>query len=208
MGISMGLFDARRTTKPSDLATPIQLAEVTSTEPTLEELEAVVATGLESFAAAGRALAEIKDRKLYRRDAGTWSKYLETRWHLTPDYASKLITAAMIANELADRGLPVPLRESHARELSRVPPEVQPEVWQESLAEVGNDPAAITAELIADTAAKHRKPKARRKAPKAIKLKGKGWSIVITRSTTDLDPLALLDLAAEQLRAKATNRAA
>jgi len=207
----MGMFDARRT-KPSDLATPIQLAEVTSTEqttePTLEELEAVVATGLESFALAGRALAEIKDRKLYRREIGTWSKYLETRWHLTPDYASKLITAAMIANELADRGLPVPLRESHARELSRVPPEVQPEVWQESLAEVGNDPAAITAELIADTAAKHRKPKARRKAPKAIKLKGKGWSIVITRSTTDLDPLALLDLAAEQLRAKATNRAA
>jgi hypothetical protein len=207
----MGMFDARRT-KPSDLATPIQLAEVTSTEqttePTLEELEAVVATGLESFAAAGRALAEIKDRKLYRREVGTWSKYLETRWHLTPDYASKLITAAMIANELADRGLPVPLRESHARELSRVPPEVQPEVWQESLAEVGNDPAAITAELIADTAAKHRKPKARRKAPKAIKLKGKGWSIVITRSTTDLDPLALLDLAAEQLRTKANNRAA
>ncbi len=207
----MGMFDARRT-KPSDLATPIQLAEVTSTEqttePTLEELEAVVATGLESFAAAGRALAEIKDRKLYRREVGTWSKYLETRWHLTPDYASKLITAAMIANELAEHGLPAPLRESHARELSRVPPEVQPEVWQESLAEVGNDPAAITAELIADTAAKHRKPKARRKAPKAIKLKGKGWSIVITRSTTDLDPLALLDLAAEQLRTKANNRAA
>ena len=204
----MGLFDARRTTKPSDLATPIQLAEVTSTEPTLEELEAVVATGLESFALAGRALAEIKDRKLYRREIGTWSKYLETRWHLTPDYASKLITAAMIANELAANGLPAPLRESHARELSRVPTEHQPEVWQESLAEVNNDPAAVTAELIADKATKHRKPKARRKAPKAIKLKGKGWNIVITRSTTDLDPLALLDLAAEQLRMKANNRAA
>jgi hypothetical protein len=204
------MFDARRT-KPSDLATPIQLAEVTSTEqttePTLEELEAVVATGLESFAAAGRALAAIKDRRLYR-EVGTWSQYLETRWHLTNDYATKLINAAIIATELADRGLPVPLRESHARELSRVPTEHQPEVWQESLAEVNNDPAAVTAELIADKATKHRKPKARRKAPKAIKLKGKGWSIVITRSTTDLDPLALLDLAAEQLRAKANNRAA
>jgi len=207
----MGMFDARRT-KPSDLATPIQLAEVTSTEqttePTLEELEAVVATGLESFAAAGRALAEIKDRKLYRREVGTWSKYLETRWHLTPDYASKLITAAMIANELAANGLPAPLRESHARELSRVPTEHQPEVWQESLAEVNFDPAAVTAELIADKATKHRKPKARRKAPKAIKLKGKGWSIVLTRSTIDLDPLAVLDLAAEQIRTKANNRAA
>jgi hypothetical protein len=207
----MGMFDARRT-KPSDLATPIQLAEVTSTEqttePTLEELEAVVATGLESFAAAGRALAEIKDRKLYRREVGTWSKYLEERWHLTPDYASKLITAAMIANELAANGLPAPLRESHARELSRVPTEHQPEVWQESLAEVNFDPAAVTAELIADKATKHRKPKARRKAPKAIKLKGKGWSIVLTRSTIDLDPLAVLDLAAEQIRTKANNRAA
>jgi|LakMenEpi03Aug12_release.lakeMendotaPanAssembly.Ray.scaffolds.fasta_scaffold230892_2 hypothetical protein len=204
----MGIFDARKTTKPSDLATPIQRTEATSTEPTLEELEAVVATGLESFAAAGRALAEIKDRKLYQENGGTWARYLETRWHLTPDYAAKLITAAVIAMELVEHGLPAPLRESHARELSRVPTAHQPEVWQESLAEVNNDPAAVTAELIADKATKHRKPKARRKAPKAIKLKGKGWSIVITRSTTDLDPLALLDLAAEQIRTKANNRAA
>lgn len=175
--------------------------------PTLAELEAVVERGLLSFAEAGRALAQIKDRRLYRPDFATFSQYLEARWHLTKDYAEKLIAAAIICGELEAQGLPAPTRESHARELVKVTEDKRGEVWGEALDAADGKPEAVTAELIATKAAKHRKRKARRKAPKAITLRGKGWKIVLTRSTVEIDPAAALAAALEQLQTRSSKAA-
>jgi hypothetical protein len=195
----MGLIDKFK--RPSDLAVSLDSTEET-TAPTLDELEAQVQTGLESFATAGRALAAIKSRKLYRPGFTSWESYLVERWRFTGDYATKLITAAAVADELVSAGLPQPLRESHARELKKIPTEHRGELWQAAIADAGGIDN-VTAEQIASKGAKHRKPKARHKKPKAVTLRGKGWVIVVSRKTADLDILAILDEATDQLEAKA-----
>jgi hypothetical protein len=118
-----------------------------------------------------------------------------------------LIVAGGIVLKLREAGLPEPSVVSHTRELAKVKPESVTQVWTEALAAAGTVDN-VTAESIAEKATKHRKRKARRKAPAAIKLKGRGWTIVLTRKTTDLDPIAILDEATEQLEAKAKPKAA
>ena len=93
--------------KPSDLAVSVEPTEI---KPTLDELEAQVQSGLEHFATAGRALAAIRSRKLYKPHFATFEEYLLARWKMTVDYGMKLVTAAAVADELVKAGLPQPLR--------------------------------------------------------------------------------------------------
>lgn len=178
-----------------------------SNEPTLAELEAIVSAGLDSIANVGMALQAIKDRELYRPDFSTWVEYLDVRWKLTMDYAERLIRAGAIVVKLRAAGLPEPTHVSHTRELAKVKPDAVTKVWENTLGEVGTVDN-VTAEAIAKHAGKHRKRKARRKAPAAIRLKGKGWTIVLSRKSVDIDPKAILAEAAEQLAQRASKKAA
>jgi hypothetical protein len=187
--------------------TPRRRSEPEPTEPTLDELEAIVAANLDSIAQVGLALDAIKTRELYRPEFDTWISYLDHRWKMTMDYAHKLMVAGSIAIKLRAAGLPEPSAVSHARELAKVKPEAVTQVWTDTLAEVGTVDN-VTAEAIAKHAGKHRKRKARRKAPAAIRLKGKSWTIVLSRKTADLDPLAILAEATEQLTQRAAKKAA
>lgn len=187
--------------------TPRRRSEPEPTEPTLDELEAIVAANLDSIAQVGLALDAIKTRELYRPEFDTWISYLDQRWKMTMDYAHKLMVAGSIALKLRAAGLPEPSAVSHARELAKVKPEAVTQVWTDTLAEVGTVDN-VTAEAIAKHAGKHRKRKARRKAPAAIRLKGKSWTIVLSRKTADLDPLAILAEATEQLAQRAAKKAA
>lgn len=209
MGFLTGKKTDESATTPPTIRRRVEESQPTvePPSPSLAELEAVVERGLLSFAEAGRALAQIKERRLYRPDFATFSQYLEARWHLTKDYAEKLIAAAIVCGELEAQGLLAPTRESHARELVKVTEDKRGEVWQDSLDAADGKPEDVTAELIATKAAKHRKRKARRKAPKAITLKGKGWKIILTRSTIEIDPAASLAAALEQLQTRSSKAA-
>jgi hypothetical protein len=195
----MSLFKSNKSIDISD-------AEVAD----LERLEAKISSGLRAYAAAGEALAEIQERRLWRVSHQTWEMYLSDRWRMSGTYATKLMEAMRMAKDLAAMGLAPPARESHARELQRVVPEKQHEVWKEVLERVGGDPEAVTAEQIADAAgARRRTRKMRVKKPKSITLRGKGWNLVLSRRTANVDPIAALAEALEQLEAKAgTKRAA
>jgi len=190
-----------------EAVTPRRRSDPEPTEPTLEQLEAIVAANLDSIAQVGLALDAIKTRELYRPEFDTWISYLDHRWKMTMDYAHKLIIAGTIAIKLRAAGLPEPSAVSHARELAKVKPEAVTQVWTDTLTEVGTVDN-VTAEAIAKHAGKHRKRKARRKAPAAIRLKGKSWTIVLSRKTADLDPLAILAEATEQLTQRAAKKAA
>jgi hypothetical protein len=166
--------------------------------PTLTELEAVIAAGLETFAQVGQALQAIRTRKLYKDRHATFEVYLADRWKMSVDYAKKLIEAAAICDALQTAGLPAPTREAHVRELKKVPTEARPEAWKETLTAAGK-PDNVTAELVATIATKHRTKKARRKAPRTIVLKGKGWSIRLERKSVDVSPVAALNEALAKL---------
>jgi hypothetical protein len=46
----------------------------------LAELEAIVERGLDHYVAVGRALEEIRQRRLYKLSHATFAKYLADRW--------------------------------------------------------------------------------------------------------------------------------
>lgn len=186
---------------------PIQPTRAASVQ-SLEDLEAIISTGLTSFAQVGKALATIKTKRLYAEQYPSWEAYLDQRWKLTDDYATRLSIASEVCLNVKRAGLPEPVRASHARTLSKLPKEQQVDAWQETLTAAGNDPEAITAELVESTIAKRRKKKARRKAPKAITLRGKGWAITITRKSVDVSIVEALAAALNQAQAMTDKKAA
>jgi hypothetical protein len=171
----------------------------------LAEAERTIADGLHSFRRLGEALDLIKTHKLYRATHASFEDYLADRWKITTTYATKLTIAANVSKMLVEAGLPEPTRESHVREIAHAAPDRRAQVWQESLAVVGGDPEQITAEVVAQVVKKTGKPrtrKARRRKPAAIRLRGKGWSLVLERATTDIDVEAALRAALDQIATK------
>jgi hypothetical protein len=173
----------------------------------LSELERIIAEGLTAAIETGRALAQIRDHKMYLEVSDTWESYLSTRWKMTVDFGNKLIAAGGIADELRALGLTEPTREAHTRELAKIKPQARPEVWTEALAEAGG-PENVTAAIIAAKGAKHRKRKARRVKPKMFKAKGKGWTLQLSRASVDVSIVDALKVALAQAEAQANERKA
>lgn len=191
-----------KTAKPIEPAT-----KPTRREPpvTLAELESVIAQGLTMFAATGKALSLIRDRKMFLEVSDAWESYLSTRWKMSSDYALKLINAAAICDELKQAGLAEPVREAHARELQKIEPEARPAVWSAALAEAGS-PENVTSEQLAAKGAKFRKRKARQRKPAMFKAKGKGWKLTLERTSTAVSLVDALKAALVQAEAQATER--
>ncbi len=118
-------------------------AILTASESTaLAEHEAVIERGIQTFYKVGMALADIRDRKLYRSDYGTFEEYAEKRWQMSRPRAYQLIEAAAVVSTTVDTGLPAPKNERQARELGRVPESQRAEVWGETLARTDGAPTA------------------------------------------------------------------
>jgi len=173
----------------------------------LVELENQISTGLAAFHSAGLALVEIRDRKLFAHKWHAFDTYCEERWNLSTAHVSRLIAAANVCENLA--GLePLPGNEAQARVLAPLTPGEQRAVWaaaNESLP-IGN----ITAEALEEVAGKvaPKRKRARHRKPKMISLRGKGWSLKLTRRTADVDPVSALTDAIEKLRAKQATKSA
>jgi len=103
----------------------------------LAACEATIEKGMSTFVEVGQALAEIRDSKLYRETHKTFQAYCKERWSMARSRAYQLIEAAVVVENLSttvdktDDMFP-PVNEAQVRELSRVAPEKQPEVWREA----------------------------------------------------------------------------
>ena len=136
----------------------------------LERLERTVRQGLEIFYRVGEALAEIRDRKLYK-DLGysNFRDYLMERWNMKKSQAYRLIDSAEVVKNLSpektslQKSVPhggqnepiayqseeeqsekliIPQSERVAREVGKAPSEKQPEVWQETVKRYGDNATA------------------------------------------------------------------
>lgn len=107
----------------------------------LNQHEAVIERGLQTFVEVGNALLAIRDGRLYRADFGTFEEYCAVRWGFTQRHSNRLIAAAEVVNNVGGRignnhenpvpiG-PIPENEAQARPLTKIEPEKQPEVWQQ-----------------------------------------------------------------------------
>lgn len=203
----MSIFSPRSTTPsaPSvaSVAAEAPAVQVTAEVSRLSQLEKQIALGLAHFHQAGLALVEIRDKKLFAPKWASFEDYLEQRWKLSREHGFRLIQAAAVCANLKGLGGSLPANEAQARVLSKLEPEVQREVWQAAQAElpIGNV-TAEKLEQIADKLVPNRPKKSRRKQPKKIVIKGKGWTVTLERRVAELDPVVCLHDAVGQLAAK------
>jgi hypothetical protein len=108
----------------------------------LADHEAVIERGLDTFVEVGRALSAIRDGHLYLTGHATFEDYCQDRWGLSRKRAYDMMSAAQGVSQICDTDLPLPTRESQARELARVPKEQRAEVWRETVERTNGKPTA------------------------------------------------------------------
>lgn len=144
-------------------------------EALLGRLEEAVEAGLPHIKAmieAGKALAEIRDRQLYRRTAATWPLYLRDRFALTGRRANQMIVfAGLVAEVEVIVGEEVPdLTERAVRPLAGLADDDRREAIVEAAAD-GLTPAAIRKSV-----AKRKKSK---RPPRPVRLRLPGGIVVV-----------------------------
>lgn len=111
---------------------PPDVAPLDTTEAEhLADCETIIAAGLASFVEVGEALADVRDRRLYRQTHGTFEDYCVERWGLSRNRAYRLIEGAEVAAVLPI-GNTLPANEAQARPLAplRDDPEALASAWQ------------------------------------------------------------------------------
>ncbi len=96
----------------------------------LEELEAIIGRGLQSFVEVGNALTEIRDARLYRDTHPTFEAYCKERWRMVASRARQLIAAAETTERINSVTTVTPTSERQTRPLESLPKEQQAEAWQ------------------------------------------------------------------------------
>jgi hypothetical protein len=115
----------------------------------LVDCEAVIERGLKSFRKVALALQQIRDRKLYRDQYGTFDEYVRERWGFSDSRARQYIAAAKVAEKaLTVTNVTVP-NEATARALNSVPEEHQAEVLIEADKRTGGKPTAAVVKQVA-----------------------------------------------------------
>lgn len=94
----------------------------------LAQLEAVIASGMQTFLAVGNALLEIQTGKLYRAGYSTFEDYLRDRWNLSRRRGYQLVEAAKVAKALPPCTT-VHTTERALRVVAKVAPDQRAEVW-------------------------------------------------------------------------------
>ncbi len=119
---------------------------MSATAQDLHRLESTIERGARAFIEAGQALAEIRDRLLYR-EAGyeSFEKYCRDRWQMSRPRAYELMGAAGVVEHLsAVADTPAPASERVTRELAplRNDPDALKEAWAEVVEQHGPEPTA------------------------------------------------------------------
>jgi hypothetical protein len=124
---------------------------------TLAECEAIIEAGLNGFVEAGRALAEIKEYKLYKdgRIGSTWKSYCKERWKMSSAQADRLINSALIVSRLQiSKKVPIgtfPQSECVTRPLTQLPQGDIEAAWMEAVKEAGGkQPTAAIVQKVVD----------------------------------------------------------
>jgi hypothetical protein len=94
----------------------------------LKELESVIARGRKTFIEVGYALAEIRDRRLYRQTHATFEAYCAEQWGWTRQRSYQLMNAATVV-KLLPAGMSTSVdNEATARELAKLEPKEREKV--------------------------------------------------------------------------------
>lgn len=178
-----------------------QVGSMTASETAeFKRLDMVVADGVRAAKAvleAGRALATIRDRQLYRDTAGTWELYLETH-RLTRRRADQLVAAAAALDATAEAvqaktGTTVPNFDQITERTARQLVGMDADEAAEAVIEAAGTTEGLTPRTLKAAAAKRKKTKAAKvPRPRRFKVPGATVQVVFNRKGTGsaIDALA------------------
>lgn len=117
----------------------------------LTHAEAIIEQSAAEF---GKALAQIRDERLYRAEHATFEDYCLNRWGISRAHAYRAITMAEVAHVMSPIG---DIPESQARELAplRDDPERMREVYAEASEATGGKPTAEAIRAVRTLATPH-----------------------------------------------------
>lgn len=155
-------------------------AGATPSNLSLPELEQVIERGQKTFIEVGRALMEIRDRRMYRETHATFEAYCGERWGWTRDYADKHIDAVHV-NDALPTTVGKPTNEAQARAmLANLQPEEREQVRS------GTATAQVVEKMVTAT-------------PDHQKWQGDKGVLINTGESDWLSPLHIVDAANETL---------
>ena len=95
--------------------------------------ETQIDNGLKTFIEVGEALLKIKENKLYRKDFSTFEEYCKQRWDIGIRQSQRLMSASKVVQNLQehDQSVVLPSSEYQVRALTKLPPEIQRQVWKD-----------------------------------------------------------------------------
>lgn len=145
----------------------------------LVRLETTVEAGVSAtltLIEAGKALAEIRNRQLFRDSATSWDNYVTARFKITKRRADQMIAFAGVQAALEEMGTRVPdLSEKAARPLVGMDADIMAEV----VAEAAGTPEGVTAGSIRKAASKRKNAKAS-KVPRPRRWRVPGATVIVT----------------------------
>jgi len=104
----------------------------------LAACEAVIQKGWQTFVDVGKALARIRDNKLYRAEYDTFEAYCRAKWQYAKSHAYRLIGAAEVFAHLSPIGdIPSPTHEAQVRPLIGMEPQKAQAVWKKAIEKAG-----------------------------------------------------------------------
>ena len=109
----------------------------------LSKLETVIKRGIRSFIEVGKALMDVRDKRLYRGAFATFEEYCQRKWGIGDRRAKQLITGSRVAGEMAGTQVPMmPENEKQVRPLAGLTPPQREQVWGQAVEEAGGQPPA------------------------------------------------------------------
>lgn len=96
-----------------------------------DRCELVIKQGLGTFIEVGQALSNIREKRLYRIEFGTFEEYCQVKWSIKKSTAYQLISASEIIENIRNCGQILPNSESQARPLTQLKPEAQQQAWKQ-----------------------------------------------------------------------------
>jgi hypothetical protein len=122
---------------------------------TLKRCERVIKQGRKQFLAVGKALATIREKRLYRiKGFNTFEDYCQKKWNITRQYANRLVLAFRVQQDLETTvSKPVLENPNQAKRFKDLDPEAQSAVkqsiangasFEDAIRQVGDKPSEIT----------------------------------------------------------------
>lgn len=97
-------------------------------------LESIIESNQRNFYAVGKALKEIRDKRLYRElGFDLLEMYTRSRWDMGKSHTYRLIEASVVIDNLSPIGETLPFNEAQTRPLTNFEPFEQRKIWREFL---------------------------------------------------------------------------